>query len=321
MINVFVLQNGRLNQVSVDSREDLENVTPVWVDLNEPTDEERILVKTTYGVTLPGEDEVSDIEASARYYEAENGDLHLRTDFLLEEEDGPSRVVTVAFILSGKILFSVHNDDLPVFRLVRLRARSRPGSIEDYMDVLLDLYATDAEYSADALEGIYEALEEVSTRVLQKEFTDQDAAAALNAIAHEEDLNGRIRRNMMDTRRAVSFLMRGRLLNADQFEEARQILRDIESLDGHTSFLFDKVNFLMDATVGFININQNKIIKIFSVASVAFLPPTLIASIYGMNFKVFPEIDWTYGYPFALGLMVAAIAAPLVYFQRRGWLR
>ena len=321
MINVFVLQNGRLNQVSVDSREDLENVTPVWVDLNEPTDEERILVKTTYGVTLPGEDEVSDIEASARYYEAENGDLHLRTDFLLEEEDGPSRVVTVAFILSGKILFSVHNDDLPVFRLVRLRARSRPGSIEDYMDVLLDLYATDAEYSADALEGIYEALEEVSTRVLQKEFTDQDAAAALNAIAHEEDLNGRIRRNMMDTRRAVSFLMRGRLLNADQFEEARQILRDIESLDGHTSFLFDKVNFLMDATVGFININQNKIIKIFSVASVAFLPPTLIASIYGMNFKVFPEIEWTYGYPFVLGLMVAAIAAPLLYFQRRGWLR
>ncbi|KFI06283.1 magnesium/cobalt transporter CorA [Massilia sp. BSC265] len=321
MINVFVLQNGRLNQVSVDSREDLENVTPVWVDLNEPTEEERILVKTTYGVTLPGEDEVQDIEASARYYEAENGDLHLRTDFLIEEEDGPSRVITVAFILSGKILFSVHNDDLPVFRLVRLRARSRPGSIEDYMDVLLDLYATDAEYSADALEGIYEALEEVSTRVLQKEFTDQDAAAALNAIAHEEDLNGRIRRNMMDTRRAVSFLMRGRLLNSDQFEEARQILRDIESLDGHTSFLFDKVNFLMDATVGFININQNKIIKIFSVASVAFLPPTLIASIYGMNFEVFPELKWDFGYPFALGLMVAAIAAPLLYFHRRGWLR
>ncbi len=321
MINVFVLQNGRLNQVGVDTREDLENVTPVWVDLTDPTDEERSLVKTTYGVTLPGEDEVQDIEASARYYEAENGDLHLRTDFLLEEEDGPSRVVTVAFILSGKILFSVHNDDLPVFRLVRLRARSRPGSIEDYMDVLLDLYATDAEYSADALEGIYEALEEVSTRVLQKEFTDQDAAAALNAIAHEEDLNGRIRRNMMDTRRAVSFLMRGRLLNSDQFEEARQILRDIESLDGHTSFLFDKVNFLMDATVGFININQNKIIKIFSVASVAFLPPTLIASIYGMNFEVFPELKWSFGYPFAIGLMVAAIAAPLLYFHRRGWLR
>lgn len=321
MINVFVLQNGRLNQATIASREDLENVAPVWVDLTDPSEEERTWVKARYGVTLPGEDEVQDIEASARYYEAENGDLHLRTDFLLEEEDGPSRVVTVAFILSGKILFSVHNDDLPVFRLVRMRARSRPGSIEDYMDVLLDLYATDAEYSADALEGIYESLEEVSTRVLQKEFTDNDAAAALNAIAHEEDLNGRIRRNMMDTRRAVSFLMRGRLLNSDQFEEARQILRDIESLDGHTSFLFDKVNFLMDATVGFININQNKIIKIFSVASVAFLPPTLIASLYGMNFALMPELNWRFGYPFAIALMAASAVAPLLYFRRRGWLK
>jgi magnesium transporter len=321
MINVFVLQNGRLNQVPIATRADLEKVTPVWVDLNDPTDDERALVKAMFDVVLPGEDEVSDIEASARYYEGENGDLHLRTDFLLEEEEGPSRIVTVAFILSKKVLFSVHNDDLPVFRLVRLRARSRPGSIEDYMDVLLDLYATDAEYSADALEGIYESLEEVSQRVLQKEFTDQDAAAALNAIAHEEDLNGRIRRNMMDTRRAVSFLMRGRLLNADQFEEARQILRDIESLDGHTSFLFDKINFLMDATVGFININQNKIIKIFSVASVAFLPPTLIASIYGMNFEFLPELHWHFGYGWSLGLMVVSAIAPFLYFRHRGWLK
>jgi magnesium transporter len=322
MINVFVLQNGRLNQVPIETRADLERVAPVWVDLTDPTEDERAWVKAIYGVILPGEDEVKDIEASARYYEAENGDLHLRTDFLREEDDGPSRIVTVAFILAHKMLFSVHTDDLPVFRLVRMRARSRPGSIADYMDVLLDLYATDAEYSADALEGIYQNLEEVSGRVLQEEFTDQDAAAALNAIAHEEDLNGRIRRNMMDTRRAVSFLMRGRLLNAEQFEEARQILRDIESLDGHTSFLFDKINFLMDATVGFININQNKIIKIFSVASVAFLPPTLIASIYGMNFKGwFPELEWQLGYPFALLLMVISAIAPFWYFRRRGWLK
>ena len=321
MINVFVLQNGRLNQVNIDSRSDLENSQPVWVDLTDPNDDERGWVKSIYGVTLPGEDEVNDIEASARYYEAENGDLHLRTDFLLEEDDGPSRVVTVAFILARNMLFSVHTDDLPVFRLVRMRARSRPGSIADYKDVLLDLYATDAEYSADALEGIYEHLEEVSRSVLQKELTDQDAAGALNAIAQEEDLNGRIRRNMMDTRRAVSFLMRGRLLNSEQFEEARQILRDIESLDGHTAFLFDKINFLMDATVGFININQNKIIKIFSVASVAFLPPTLIASIYGMNFRILPELNWDYGYPFAMALMIGSAIAPFLYFRKRGWLK
>ena len=123
-------------------------------------------------------------------------------------------------------------------------------------------------------------------------------------------MSGRIRRNVMDTRRAVSFMMRSKMLNAEQFEQARQILRDIDSLDSHTAFLFDKINFLMDATVGFININQNKTIKIFSVASVALLPPTLIASIYGMNFKFMPELDWALGYPYALALMVASALRP-----------
>ena len=321
MINVFELQNGRLNQVPIDSKSDLENVAPIWVDLTDPTEEERSWVKSIYDVTMPDEDDVKDIEASARYYEAENGDLHLRTDFRIDDDEGPSQTVTVAFILARNMLFSMHAADLPVFRRVRMRARSRPGSIMDYKDVLLDLYATDAEYSADALEGIYRNLEEVSGKVLQEEFTDQDAAATLSTIAKEEDLNGRIRRTMMDTRRAVSFLMRGRLLDSDQFEEARQILRDIESLDGHTSFLFEKINFLMDATVGFININQNKIIKIFSVASVAFLPPTLIASIYGMNFRILPELSWDFGYPFALVLMLLSALAPFWYFRRRGWLK
>ncbi|OIQ73387.1 magnesium transport protein CorA [mine drainage metagenome] len=124
----------------------------------------------------------------------------------------------------------------------------------------------------------------------------------------------------MDTRRALSFLLRSRHLNTDQSQEARQILRDIDSLDSHTAFLFDKINFLMDATVGFININQNKVIKIFSVASVAMLPPTLIASIYGMNFKAMPELDWSFGYPLALGLMAVTVIAPFWYFRKKGWL-
>jgi magnesium transporter len=161
----------------------------------------------------------------------------------------------------------------------------------------------------------------LSARVLREDVNDQTAGEALAAIAREEDLNGRIRRNMMDTRRAVSFMMRARMLNAEQFEEARQILRDIDSLDSHTTFLSDKINFLMNATTGFVNINQNKIIKIFSVAAVGLLPPTLIASIYGMNFQYMPELNWRLGYPFALVLMALSVIAPFVYFRRKGWLR
>ena len=148
-------------------------------------------------------------------------------------------------------------------------ARRQPGFVGDAKDVLLEIYAADAEFSADVLEEIYARLDDFSERVLRASVTDEEAGAVLTQIAKEEDLAGHIRRNLMDTRRAVSFLMRKRLLNAEQNEDARQILRDIGSLEGHTDFLFDKLNFLMDATVGFININQNKIIKIFSVASVA----------------------------------------------------
>jgi magnesium transporter len=329
MLNVFTLANGRLFQEEIDSPEALAHVKPVWVDLEAPSADEKGWIEARFGLTIPSDAVDDDLEESARFYEEDNGELHIRSDFLLIEPGGvpaadgakPARNVRVAFILREGVLFTLHAEDLPVFRLLRLRARRIPALIEDAKDVLLKLYDADAEFSADALEGIYDNLEQVSQRVLTKQVDDEAAGAALTAIAREEDLNGRIRRNVMDTRRALSFMMRSRMLSAEQFEDARQILRDIDSLDSHTAFLFDKINFLMDATVGFININQNKIIKIFSVASVALLPPTLIASIYGMNFRFMPELDWAGGYPFALALMAASVVAPFVYFRRKGWLR
>ncbi len=324
MLNVFTLANGRLAQQEIESLDDLADaltrVKPVWVDLDAPTEEEKGWITQHFGVTIPADAVDDDLEESARFYEEDNGELHIRSDFLIDDDETP-RNVRVAFILFSNVLFSIHGEELPVFRLLRLRARRIPALIEDAKDVLLKLYDADAEYSADALEGIYDSLEKVSARVLKQDVDDQAAGEALNAIAREEDLNGRIRRNVMDTRRAVSFMMRSRMLNAEQFEEARQILRDIDSLDSHSTFLFDKINFLMNATVGVININQNKIIKIFSVASVALLPPTLIASIYGMNIKFMPELDWQAGYPFAIGLMLVSVAAPLIYFRRKGWMR
>ncbi|MCB1777688.1 MAG: magnesium/cobalt transporter CorA [Candidatus Competibacteraceae bacterium] len=320
MINAFELQHGRLQQIQIESKADLERTKPIWIDFDEPGDEERLWARELFRLTLPDEDDFGDIEASARCFEDASGALQIRSDFLISKED-ESRNIPVAFVFKQDILFSLHEEDLPVFRLLRMRARHQPGYLEDSRDVLLDLYATSVEYSADSLEGVYAALEEIGNRVLKARLTDQAAGDVLARIAREEDLNGRIRRNMMDTRRAISFLMRRRLLSTDQLEEARQILRDIESLDGHTSFLFEKINFLMDATVGFININQNKIIKIFSVVSVALLPPTLIASIYGMNFEFMPELKWALGYPTALGLMAVSVAAPFWFFLRKGWLK
>jgi magnesium transporter len=321
MINLFVLQNGRLSQEQVEDRNELlKHHNPIWIDVIDPEEEELLWIKEAFAVQLPELDDLGDLEASARYFEADDGHLHIRTDFLLDEED-KSRNVRVAFVLTNQVLFSIHDEDLPVFRLVRLRARLRPGSVSNAKDVLLDLYSTDAEYSADALEEVYENLEQAGKRVLSETITDADAAGVLETIATEEDTNGRIRRNVMDTRRALSFLMRSKLLSDEQQEEARQILRDIDSLENHTAFLFDKINFLMDATVGFISLNQSKIIKIFSVVSVALMPPTLLASIWGMNFEFMPELKETWGYPVAIITMIISAMIPLGYFRHKGWLK
>ena len=328
MLNVFTLANGRLFQEEIESLEELTRFKPIWVDLESPTPEERRWVRQHFGLSIPEDAMDEDIEESARFFEEDNGELHIRSDFLIDDEDKP-RSVRVAFILNQQnaelnshgVLFSIHDEDVPVFRLLRLRARRMPGLIADAKDVLLSLFDTDAEYCADTVEDIYDELDEVSRQVLAGDVTDNMAGEVLAAIARHQDMAGRIRRNVMDTRRAVSFMMRTRMLGAEQFEDARQILRDLDSLDSHTAFLFDQINFLMDATVGFININQNKIIKIFSVASVALLPPTLIASIYGMNFQYMPELSQTWGYPAALCLMVASAVGPMLYFRKRGWLK
>jgi magnesium transporter len=230
----------------------------------------------------------------------------LHSDFLLDKGE-LSRNILVAFILHQNILFSIRKEELPAFQLQRLRAQSQPNYVSDAREMLLDLYAANTEYSASALEDAYSALEVVGNHVLSKQMSDEKAAKILKDIAYQEDLNGRIRRNVMDTRRAVSFLMRSKLLAKDQLEYSQQIFRDIESLDGHTAFLFDKINFLMDTSVGFININQNKVVKRLTTVSVIFLPLNVLAGIGGMSeFSMMTQrIPWPISYSiFTIGLVI-----------------
>jgi len=319
MLHAFTLKDGHLNRIQIEIGGDLRKAAPLWIDMVSASPEEVSWVESSYDLHLPSPEHLRDIEASARFFE-HAGDLHLRSDFLSGTESH-SHSVAVAFILSGETLVSIHEEDLPIFRLLRMRLHAESGTVEDSRDVLVDLYGMDVEFSADALEAVYADLGKVSQEVLGSTLTDKQASAALAEIAHAEHVNGRIRRNVMDTQRALSFLIRGKSLNAAQVEEVRQIQQDIDSLDGHTSFLFDKINFLMDAIIGFININQNRIVRLFSVVSVALLPPTLIASIYGMNFKFMPELSWSWGYPFALALMGMTVAIPFWIFWRKGWLK
>ncbi len=305
-IRVFDLFEGRLRQIPISSREDLARVHPIWIDLVAPDDEQIAWARELFEVDLPNPKALTDLETSARFYVGEGDEVHLHSDFLLDRED-ESRNVAVAFVLHKGMLFSVRGEELPVFRLQRLRARAQTGYVSEARDVLLDLYAADVEYSANALEDVYADLGVVGRQVLRSRITDDEAAAILASIAEEEDINGRIRRNVLDTRRALSFLMRAKFLSEAQHENVREILRDIESLDGHTAFLFNKINFLMDATDSSININQNKDIKRLTIISVVFMPLNLLAGIGGMSeYSVMTEsIPRSVSYPaFVLGMVL-----------------
>ena len=320
MLSAFVLEEGRVIQAQIDDKDDLTRKDLVWVDLAYPSEEERELVQSVFPLELPDDEELQDLEASARYYQDQHG-IHIRSTFVQTADDVAS-IVNMSFSLHQGRLLTVHDDDLSLLRLFRMQARSSRGMVRDAADILLSCYELGVERDADVLERIYTALDEVGTVVLsrKKEITSRIMRDNVERIAAQEDLNSKVRLDLIDNRRALSFLLRSRVLSPDQAQRVKGVLRDIDSLNGHTGFIFDKVNFLMDALLGMINLEQNKIIKIFSIAAVVFLPPTLVASIYGMNFEHMPEMKWPLGYPMALLLMVFAAGAPYLYFRQKGWL-
>lgn len=317
MLGFYKIAHGRIQQINTEAISPAEALKQAdWVDALEPDDAERTLLATLFSDALPEADEVEEIETSARCFTDQDG-LHIHSLFLSYSE-GRHHTVTVAFVLQKDRLIAIRDGDLSDFRLLRLRARRGQISCQTPRELLVTLMEQKVENHADNLEDIHRQLERVSAAVL--EDTDADLEDAISQLSRLEDSNGKIRLCLMDTQRDISFLIRHLPEQGELRENLYEMLRDLETLMSHTTFLFDKINFLMDSTQGFINIRQAQIIKTFSIAAVVFLPPTLIASIYGMNFTSMPELDWTFGYPMALGLMIAAGITPYYYFKRKGWL-
>ncbi|MDE1188610.1 MAG: magnesium/cobalt transporter CorA [Pantoea sp.] len=317
MLSAFKLDRSRLTRLELDDQNEKLN-TSVWVDLIEPDEGERDLVQSELGQSLATRPELEDIEASARFFEDEDG-LHIHSFFFYEDAEDHAGNSTVAFTIREDRLYTLRERELPAFRLYRMRARNQTLIDGNAFELLLDLFETKIEQLADEIENIYSALEKLS-RVIMEGQQGEEYDLALSRLAELEDIGWKVRLCLMDTQRALNFLVRKARLPANQLEQAREILRDIESLLPHNESLFQKVNFLMQAAMGFINIEQNRIIKIFSVVSVVFLPPTLVASSYGMNFEFMPELKWSFGYPAAIGLMILAGLAPYLYFKRKNWL-
>lgn len=317
MLRMFNIQGNTLRDQPSDD-ENLKDALnrAIWVDAHEPTDEEREALNTFLRAELPESDDVEEIEFSARYF-VDGAGLHVHSLFL-SPGDGRHSTVSVAFILQDKRLITLRDGDLADFRLLRMRARRGQIHAASPQDLLITMFEQKVENLADVLEDIHRKLEDVSHLVL--EDNDAELEDAIDKLAKLEDSNGKIRLCLMDTQRSISFLQRHLREHFELQETAREIKRDVDTLMSHTAFLFDKINFLMDSTQGFISIEQSQIIKTFSIAAVVFLPPTVVASVYGMNFDFMPELHWKYGYIWALFVMVMAGIAPYWYFKSKDWL-
>ena len=289
----------------------------MWVDLDEPESWELAWVEDRLGVAVPADALGEDLEESAGFdEEEEDGGLHLRTAFLVMDDTG-AQTMRVAFILHGKRLISVHRADSAVFRLLRMRARRMPGLVDDGPDALLALLMTDAEYSADALEGVYLVLENISQTIVRPGATDANAAEALAGIALQEDSNGRSRRNVLNTHRAVSLLTRSRRLSAEQIREASRITRDIDSLGPHSfSFRQDQLPNERDGGLHPHQPAQDRQVVLGGLGRAA--TPDAYRQHLWHEFQDHPGTRLAYGLPLCPGLDVGFRRSALLYLPPQG---
>ena len=315
MIIAWIPCEGHLRPQRIGAVEQLVSGA-VWLDLEKPGPEEFRWIEEAYQQRLPDIDELTEIEASSRFFQDDAG-LHVRAYFLHEIPERPSNV-TVGFVLNEGRLFTLRDEALITFQQYGRKLEIQREPAADAFGIMLGLFELKVDGLADLLEQLHIELENLNARVFHA--GERDFQDVLTLLATVQDSNDKTRLSLMDKERGLSFLLRSRSCPTEELPLLREILRDIRSLNEHSTFLFEKVQFLMDAITGRIGIEQNKIIKIFSIAAVVFLPPTLIASIYGMNFRFMPELLWPLGYPLAIILMVAAGIAQYWYFKRKDWL-
>lgn len=335
MIRTYTNDAGRFTFAG----EDLAALdSAVWVDLLRPTKDEEIAVERAFGLDVPTLEEMSEIEISSRLYT--EGGAHFMTAMMLSHTDGDNVLLSpVSFVLSGEHLITVRYEEPRaietfVARCQKAGAFTAEGLLAGLLEGLIERAGDVLERTGHELDGVSREIfaipppapkqAPVAALLAPKpKPKPRDFQSVLEQIGRKGDLLSKLYESLVSMQRLLSFATaaaQARKLDKEAAGKFKTISRDVQALIDHAGFLTQKINFLLDATLGMINIQQTGIIKIFSVAAVVFLPPTLIASIYGMNFDFMPELHWTVGYPFALGLMILAALLPYLFFKRKGWL-
>ncbi|MEQ1653369.1 MAG: magnesium transporter CorA family protein [Hyphomicrobium sp.] len=300
--------------------------TTVWIDLLVPTDAEEDEIEKSLGLDVPTRAEMREIEASNRYY-SENGAQFMTTFVVHATEKESITTSNVTFILAGNRLVTVRYGEPKAFALFADRACRNGETCTTGVQVLIGLLETMIQRQADLIERLQDEVESLAPQIFGQKNVDQRQGRRLEVMLRSVGKHGDVTSR---TQESATSLHRTLLYFADaardRHEDAKIVARiesadrDILSLSEQLRFVSGRTTFLLDATLGMISTEQNQIIKLFSVMAVMLMPPTLVASVYGMNFKYMPELELPYGYPIALGLMFVSALIPFIYFRRKGWL-
>ncbi|MEO7223326.1 MAG: magnesium/cobalt transporter CorA [Devosia sp.] len=330
MLRAYLRQDDRLVPTDIDtSAETPTAAAAVWYNLTNPTKAEDQFVESCLGIDIPTRAEMDDIEPSARLYNEDGAEFMTITALFNSDTDEPQKT-PITFVLRNNQLVTVRYEDPKPFKLFeRLCTRPTGNNFTSGEKVMVGLLEAFIDRLAQLLETTSDEIDQISREVFRNKTRNvtrkaRDLQEIIERIGMKGDILTLARESLVSISRLVSFhqtLETGDLKTSRELKQELNVLqRDCTALGDHAAFLSSKITFLLDATLGLINLEQNKIIKIFSVAAVVVLPPTLVASIYGMNFDVMPELSWPFGYPFALALMVLAAFLPYLFFKRKGWL-
>ena len=325
MLWVYVPRGTSLDRMAVTSDVDVPD-SAVWFDLVNPTHEEDKIVERKVGMAVPTREEMQEIEVTSRLY-VESGARYMTATLMCQSDTDAPKTTPVTFILSGHRLITVRYDEPRPFMIVGNKLARVCSPTVTGESVMMDLLDAVIDRAADILERIGSEVDQISHDIFEPEAGGADRSRSYNeilkAIGKKGDLASKVRESLVSIGRLLLYLAN----EADSMRWAKEsraqlrgMQRDVHSLSDHAAYLSNKIQFLLDAMLGVVTIEQNNVIKIFSVAAVALMPPTLIASIYGMNFKHMPELDWQLGYPVAIVLMLLAAALPYFVFKWKKWL-
>jgi magnesium transporter len=322
MLSVYVPNGSALERVPVASAGDIPEAA-VWFDLVSPSLPEDKLLERHLGIAVPTREEMQEIEVTSRLY-VENNARYMTATLMCQSDTEMPKTTAVTFILSGHKLVTVRYDEPRPFMIVGNKlARVCPAGITGE-SVLMELLDAVIDRAADILERISAEVDQISHVIFEPEGEKtRSQQEILRNIGRKGDLTSKVRESLVSIGRLLLYLANeaeGMRWVKETRSQLRGMQRDVQSLSDHATYLSNKITFLLDAMLGVVFIEQNNIIKIFSIAAVVLMPPTLVASIYGMNFKTMPELQWEYGYPLAIGLMIIAALLPYFIFKWKKWL-